>query len=131
MLMAEKDHPRKIRVSFGLELHQALLLNLSVMIALAIFLFLGSLLSFTGSQTPLLFVLLGLLVILNLLGYTELSLSTPATAGAYSVIHDFQQGGWLAFSTGWTLILAGLFTSALLAKGFAIQASALFEEFGG
>lgn len=129
--MAENEKSRRIRVSYGLDLPRALLLNLSVMIALAIFLLLGGLLSFTGSYTPLLFLLLGTLVIANLLGYSELSLSTPSPAGAYSIIHDCEQGGWLAFSTGWTLILTGLFTTALLAKGFAIQASALFEELGG
>ena len=126
--MAEDvEQPRKIRVSFGLTLGQALLLNLSVMIALAVFLFLGDILQGAGSYAPLIYLLIGLLVTANIFGYIELTLSGPTPAGAYSIIHDREQGGWLAFITGWSLTLAGLASAALLAKGFALQFSRLGE----
>lgn len=125
--MADMEKHRRIRVSYGLQLRQALLLNLSVMIGLGVFLLLGDLIQSTGSLTPLLFSLAGLLVAANLLGYTELSLSIPVPGDAYSIIHDRQQGGWLAFITGWSLTLAGLFSAGLLARGFGQHLAALLE----
>jgi uncharacterized hydrophobic protein (TIGR00271 family) len=125
--MAEMEKPRRIRVSYGLQLRQALLLNLSVMIALGIFLLLGDFLGAAGSFTPLLFLLAGLLITVNFLGYTELALSIPVPGGAYSIIHDREQGGWLAFITGWSLILAGIVSAGLIAQGFGLHTAALLE----
>ena len=125
--MAEMEKPRRIRVSYGLRLRQALMLNLSVMIALGIFLMLGDYLRAAGSLTPLLFTLAGLLIAANFLSYTELSLSIPSPGGAYSIIHDREQGGWLAFITGWCLTLTGIISAGLLARGFGQHLAALLE----
>jgi len=97
-----------------------------MVIAMA-FVLLGEGVAIAGPLTPLAF-LLGLLVLLaNLMGYLELALSSRKRGSAYSQVQE-AQGEWLAFFTGWALVLSGLGLCALLAQGLGAQVTILLED---
>lgn len=135
----------KIRFSRGLSLWQVLSRGIGVMVVLAIFVLMGDTVAAVGSLAPLVFLLAALFLLINILGYVELTMSTPGVneerqgrrrvGGAYVQIHEAQggilrlsEGSWLAFLSGWVLIMAGLGICALLAQGFALQVTALLRD---
>lgn len=129
----------EIRYSRRLNLWQVIARGLGVMVMLALFVFMDDVLDASGSLSPLVLLLEGLLVAANLLGYIELAMSTPAPqagessdrkrlGGAYIQVHE-SQSGWLAFLTGWSVIIAGVFVCALLAQGFANQVTTVLNDY--
>jgi uncharacterized hydrophobic protein (TIGR00271 family) len=120
-----------IRVSYGLRLPQAVISGLSVTLAASVFLLMGGVVESSGSYTPLIYVLMALFVLVNIASYVELTLSLPNPGGTYASVHNSEEGGWLAFIVGWTLILAGLMLAAILTKGFALHITTLLEDFTG
>jgi uncharacterized hydrophobic protein (TIGR00271 family) len=97
------------------------------MVIVTAFVLLGGGVAAAGPLTPLAFLLALLLLLANLLGYVELALSGRPRGGAYSQVHE-AAGGWLAFFTGWTLILSSLGLCALLARGLGIQVTVLLRN---
>lgn len=129
--MSETPRKRHIRVSYGLHFPQAAALSLGPMIAVSVFLLLGGVVEHAGSNAYLLYLLTMLFVLVNQASTVELSLSVPNPGGTYAIVHDSEEGGYLAFITGWGLFLSGSILTILLAKGFAFYAGALLEGFLG
>jgi uncharacterized hydrophobic protein (TIGR00271 family) len=125
----------EIRYSRRLSLWQVMARGLGVMVILALFVLMGDTVATAGPLAPLVFLLAAVLMLVNTLGYVELATSVPGAnaeerhrvGGAYVLVHE-TEGGWLAFLTGWILILAGLGVCALLAQGFALQVTTLVRD---
>jgi amino acid transporter len=98
------------------------------MLTLFIFIVMDGAVTIAGPLTPLAYLLAALLVLANVLGYIELAVTVPRPGGAYTLVHEVQDG-WLAFLTGWTLTLSGLGVCALLAQGFAVQVTTLLNDY--
>jgi APA family basic amino acid/polyamine antiporter len=126
--MVEKSFLGEIRFSQELGLWRAVILGLGVMLTLFIFIAMGGAVTIAGSLTPVAYLLTAVLVLANVLGYVELAVTAPRPGGAYTLVHEVQSG-WLAFLTGWTLTLSGLGVCALLAQGFAVQVTALLNDY--
>jgi APA family basic amino acid/polyamine antiporter len=120
MMQNEPGFRNQIRYSRDLSLWQVMARGLGVMVIVAVFILLGDAVAIAGPLAPWAFLLTALLLLVNLLGYVELAVSGPCSGGAYVQVHE-AQGGWLAFLTGWLLILSGMGICALLAQGFAVQ----------
>jgi uncharacterized hydrophobic protein (TIGR00271 family) len=101
--------------------------GLGVMVITAAFVLLGDVLAASGPLAPLALLLALLLLLANLLGYAELALSSRRPGSAYIQTRE-AEGGWIAFLTGWALILSGLGLCALLARGFSIQVTILIQD---
>jgi uncharacterized hydrophobic protein (TIGR00271 family) len=101
--------------------------GLGVMVITAVFVLLGDVLAAAGSLAPPALLLALLLLLTNLLGYAELALSSRRPGSAYTQTHE-AEGGWIAFFTGWALILSALGMCALLAHGFGVQVSILIRD---
>jgi len=129
--MAEKDQPGYIRISYGLKLPQAVVRSLSTLLVVSIFIMMGKVIGAAGSFTPFIYLFAALFVLLNMASYTELVLSIPRPSGTYTAVHNSEEGGWLAFSTGWFMVLSGLILTAILAKGFSTQFVALLQNLWG
>jgi APA family basic amino acid/polyamine antiporter len=125
--MSERDFLSEIRFSRGLGLGRAIALSVGVMLILSVFVLTGEAVAAAGSVVPLAYLLAALLLLANLLGYVELAMTVPRPGGAYTLVHQAQDG-WLAFLTGWALILSGLGVCALLAQGFAVQVTTLLND---
>jgi uncharacterized hydrophobic protein (TIGR00271 family) len=125
--MTEGNFLGEIRFSRELDLWRAIALGSGVMLTLLVFIMVGEAVTVAGPLTPLAYLLAGLLLLTNVLGYIELAVTAPRPGGAYTLIHEVQ-GGWLAFLIGWTLTLSGLGVCALLAQGFAVQVTTLLND---
>ncbi len=128
--MKERSSLSEIRFSRELGLWRAITLSLGVMLTLLVFILMGGAVTIAGPLTPLAYLLTALLLLANVLGYVELAVTAPRPGGAYTLVHE-AQGGWLAFLTGWMLTLSGLGVCALLAQGFAVQVTALLNDYLG
>ena len=117
----------EIRYSRGLSLRQVIARGLGVMVIVAVFVLMGEGIVEAGPLTPLAFLLALLLLLANLLGYVELALRGRRRGSAYSQVHE-ARGGWLAFLTGWALILSSLGMCALLAHGLGLQIATLLRD---
>ena len=104
-IMNEKELTRQIRISYGISLLQAITRSLGVILTFSILVLLSDLLSLAGSSVPVAVLLLVVLIVLNNLGYIELSVSSPRKGSAYHLIQGCEDGNWLAFLSGWILIL--------------------------
>ncbi len=129
--MSEKTPSLHIRYSYGISFLRATTMSLGVMLALSILVLMGDLIQGAGSILPLISILLILFVGINLLGYLELSQSLPRSGTAYQLVQSCEEGNWLAFLTGWSLLLAGLSAAGLLIKAFAHQGSILIAALFG
>jgi uncharacterized hydrophobic protein (TIGR00271 family) len=105
-----------------------LVLSSSTILLLAIFILLDDVSASAGPLAFLPLLLASLLVFANLLGYVALVKHGPYFGSAYAQVQGVRSG-WLAFTTGWLLILAGLGACTLLAHGFAVQVSILLREY--
>jgi uncharacterized hydrophobic protein (TIGR00271 family) len=125
--MSEKELTGQIRFSYGISLLRAIIKSLGVILVIGILAVLGDLLPLAGSNLPLInLVLLGF-VGLNLLGYIELSVSSSRKGGAYRQVQAREEGNWLAFLTGWSLILGEVSAVGILISAFARQGAALLQ----
>ncbi|MCJ7733690.1 MAG: amino acid permease, partial [Anaerolineales bacterium] len=122
--MSEKNNTQHIRFSYGISLIRAITMSLSVMLVLSLLVLMGELLPNAGTVVPLISFLMIFFIGINLLGYLELSQSQPR-GGAYQMVQAYEEGNWLAFITGWVLLLAGLSAAGLLIQAFASQGAAL------
>jgi uncharacterized hydrophobic protein (TIGR00271 family) len=123
----ERDSLTQIRFSRPMSAWQVIVSSASVVIFLSAFVSLKDVVATAGPLTPVAYLLASLLLLINLLGYIELTVSSPRTGGAYTQVHNVQEG-WLAFSVGWAVTLTGLGASALLARGFAAQVTTLLRD---
>jgi uncharacterized hydrophobic protein (TIGR00271 family) len=117
----------EIRFSRGLSPWQVIARGLGVMVITAVFVLLGDVVAATGPLAPLALLLALLVLLANLLGYAELALSNRRPGSAYTQTRE-AEGGWVAFFTGWALILSGLGLCALLAHGFGVQVTILIRD---
>jgi uncharacterized hydrophobic protein (TIGR00271 family) len=101
--------------------------GLSVVVVTLAFVLLDETTALAGGKTPLAFALAGILLLVNFLGYAELATSSPRPGGSYAQVQS-TKGGWLAFLTGWMLILGSLAVSAMLAQGFGAQVTTLLRD---
>ncbi|MCJ7715546.1 MAG: TIGR00341 family protein [Anaerolineales bacterium] len=129
--MSEKEYSQQIRYSYSISLLRAISISLGVMLVISVLILMGDVISVAGSSVPLIALLTSLIVVGNLLGYVELSMSVPQPGGAYRLVQDCEEGNWLAFITGWTLLLAGIVTAGILIQGFAVQSTALIIALTG
>ncbi len=129
--MSEKNNDSgpfsQIRFSRGLNIWQVVSHGVSVIVVTILFVLLGDATATAESITPLILLLTGLLVGINTLSYAKLAVDSACPGGAYVQIQQTQKG-WVAFLTGWTIILSSLGLCALLARGFAIQATTLLYD---
>ncbi len=123
--MSEKEHRGQIRFSYGISLQQAVSKSLGVILVFGLLVILGDLLSLAGSSVPLISLILLVFICINMLGYIELSVSSPRKGGAYRLVQACEDGNWLAFLTGWSLILAGISAAGTLILAFAHQGATL------
>ena len=123
----EQSFPDHIRFSQGVNLWQAIVRGLGIIVTLAVFVLLRDAVTFAGPLTPLSLLVTGLLLIANLLAYVELAMTVPRPGGAYALVHQSRQG-WLAFLTGWIVTLSSLGMATLLAQGFAVQVTTLLND---
>jgi uncharacterized hydrophobic protein (TIGR00271 family) len=121
------NQPNSIRYSRHFDRWQALLRGLGVMIILSAFILIGQTAAIAGHWTPLSFFLAILLLAPNILTYAELAVSVPCTGGAYVQVHE-SRDGWLAFLTGWVLVIATLSVGVILAQAFAAQVAVLLQD---
>ena len=84
--MSEKELIGRIQISYGINLPQAIIRSLGVILSLGLLVILGDLLSLAGNSVPVVILLLTGLVLLNCLGYIELSVSSPRKGGAYHLV---------------------------------------------
>lgn len=126
--MTDKNQPGFIRISYGLKLTQAVVRSLSTLLVISIFIMMGKVVEAVGSFSPFFYLSVALFVLLNMASYTELALSLPRPSGTYTAVHNSEEGGWLAFSTGWLMILVSSILSAILAKGFSTQFVTLLQD---
>lgn len=130
--MKKKEHiksnlPEQIRYSKHFNHWQVILRGFGVMIILSVFILIGQTAAIAGRWSPLSFFLALLLLAPNILTYAELAISVPCTGGAYVQVHE-SRDGWIAFLTGWVLVIATLSIGALLAQAFADQVTALLQD---
>ena len=126
--MEERRDPlNRIRFSRPLTPGQVMARGLGVVIVTVAFVLLGDGTALAGPLAPVAFVLAGLLLLVNFLGYTELVKSGPRPGGAYVQIHS-AAGGMVAFLTGWMLILGGLAVAAMQAQAFGVQVTTLLRD---
>ena len=123
----EKSFLTHIRLSQGVNLWQAIVRGLGIIVTLAVFVLLSDAVTVAGPLTPLSLLVTGLLLIANLLAYVELAMTVPRPGGAYALVHQ-SRPGWLAFLTGWTVTLSSLGMATLLAQGFAVQVTTLLND---
>ena len=129
--MSEKEYPQQIRYSYSISLLRAISMSLGVMLVISVLVLLGDLITTDGASLPVIILLSSLVIVGNLLGYVELSMSVPQPGGAYRLVQDCEEGNWLAFLTGWALLLAGITAGGILIQGFAHQSTALVETLAG
>ena len=127
MIERTKAYSQHIRYSYSISLPRAVITSISVILVISILILMGDLVQFSGSALPLVAFLLMILIGMNMLGYLELSLSLPSSGGAYRLVQSCEEGSWLAFITGWGLILAGLCASGLILQAFGLGVAALLE----
>lgn len=125
--MTEKTFSQHIRYSYSISLFRAVISSISVILVISILILMGDLIQFSGSALPLIVFLLMIFVGMNMLGYLELSQSSPSSGGAYRLVQSCEEGSWLAFLTGWALILAGVSASGLILQAFGLGAAALLK----
>ena len=125
--MTETPYTQQIRYSYGISLLRAVVTSISVILVISILVLMNDLILLSGSALPLIVLLLMVFIGMNMLGYLELSLSLPSSGGAYRLVQSCEEGNWLAFITGWTLILAGLSAAGLILQAFGLGAAALLK----
>lgn len=125
--MIEKAYTQQIRYSYGIGLFRAVITSISVMLVISTLILMTDLIQISGSALPLIAILLMIFIGLNMLGYLELSLSLPSSGGAYRLAQSCQEGSWLSFLTGWSLILAGLCAAGLILQAFGWGAARLLK----
>ena len=80
--MSEKEYNQQIRYSYSINLFRAISISLGVILVLSVLILMGDLIDVAGSSVPLIALLTSLIVVGNLLGYVELSMSVPQTGGS-------------------------------------------------
>jgi uncharacterized hydrophobic protein (TIGR00271 family) len=125
--MTEKAYSQQIRYSYSISLLRAVITSISVMLVISIFILMSDLVQYSGSNLPLIIFLLMIFIGMNMLGYLELSLSLPVNGGAYRLVQSCEEGNWLAFLTGWALILAGISAAGLILQAFGLGTAALLN----
>ena len=125
--MTEQEFQPTIRFSRRLGLWQIIIRTLVLMVIIIAYVLLGDVVAAAGGLAPLAYLTTAIILLINVLGYIELAVSSPHRGAAYGQVHNTRTG-WLAFITGWLLILAGLTVCALLARGFAIQVTTLLQN---
>ena len=117
-----------VRFTRSLSLWRVMTRGLGVMIVLTLFVLMGKTIAAIGSLTPVVLLVAAFFLLVNLLGYVELAMSISRPGGAYAQVYE-ARGDWLAFLTGWALILATLGVGALLAQGFGFQLVAFLGRY--
>ncbi len=118
----------RIGYSRGIGPREAVARGLGVVLVALVFPLLGQASSAVGALAPTALLLAGLLVAVNGLGYSELSLRVNRSGGAYTLVRSARGGGWLAFLTGWAVALSGLGLCALLTQAAAQQVALLLSD---
>jgi len=121
----------QIRFSQDMRLWRTGARSLGVIAGMIIFVLLGEAVAAVGPLAPLAILLTAMLVVINNLGYVELTLSVARLGGAYTLIHEGLRGGGLAFLTGWALALSGVGLCSVLAQGAAYHLSLLLADLFG
>jgi len=129
--MNDSEYSQHIRFSYSISLFRAVTKSLGVMLVFSVFVLLGDLIIEAGTSIPVIALIIALFVAGNMLGYVELSMSVPEPGGAYRLVQSCEEGNWLAFITGWTLLLAGIAAAGILIQGFAQQTIALVKTLFG
>lgn len=130
-MQSERGFLSQIRFSHGLSLWAATARGLDVIIVTIVFVLLGDVVTSAGSLSVLAFLLVALLVLVNVLGYIELSSGLARSGNAYALVRERTRGGGLSFFAGWLLALSGLGLCALLAQSAARYLGALAQNIWG
>ena len=103
--MSEKEISGQIRFSYGITLLQAITKSLGVSLVLGILVIAGNALGLAGSNFLIINLVLVIFFGLNILAYIELSVNAARKGGAYRLVQTCEEGNWLAFITGWSILL--------------------------
>ncbi|TKJ30120.1 MAG: hypothetical protein CEE40_06220 [Chloroflexi bacterium B3_Chlor] len=128
--MAKEVFPTEIRFSRELDAVRATSRGLAILVAVAVFALHGSTMATAGPAAAVSYVLVGGVILLTLLCYVELLLSSGREGGAYILLREAISGP-LAFLAGWSILLGGLLLCAVLALGFAAGVTTVFEAYTG
>ena len=83
-----------------------------------IYVLLGKVAGYAGSQTPISFLLASILAGFTALSYAELSARYPLSAGAVIYIQEGIGMRWLSLLVGILLVITGIVSAATIARGF-------------
>jgi uncharacterized hydrophobic protein (TIGR00271 family) len=126
--MPERKLFNDVRFTRSLSLWRVMTRGLGVVIVLTLFVLIGKTIAVIGSLSPVILLVAAFFLLINLLGYVELAMSISRPGGAYPQVYE-ARGDWLAFLTGWALILASLGVGALLTQGFALHVITFLRQY--
>jgi uncharacterized hydrophobic protein (TIGR00271 family) len=126
--MSEKEISGQIRFSYGITLLQAIIKSLGVSLVLGILVIAGNALGLAGSNFLIINLVLVIFFGLNILAYIELSVNAARKGGAYRLVQTCEEGNWLAFITGWSILLAGISAGGLIVQSFGKQSAYLIQS---
>ncbi|MBD3351327.1 MAG: amino acid permease [Candidatus Lokiarchaeota archaeon] len=114
----------------NVKLSQLVYTGLSGTIGGTIYVIIGSAIDVAGAGILISLLFLGLLLILVIMNYSELSLSLPMLGGGYSFSKEAIGGFW-GFIIGWLLWLGNLTFASVSGVGFAYSLSVFFPNRAG
>ncbi|MGA8017663.1 MAG: amino acid permease [Desulfobacterales bacterium] len=102
----------------------ATLLGIGALMGAGIYVLIGLAASYAGPAVWLSYLVCGLLSLLSVLVFGELSRCVPAAGGGYAFVYNALGSFW-GFMSGWLLTLGTIFACAMYAKGFVYYFSSL------
>ncbi len=125
--MSDRSQNQQIRFSYGINIPDAVIPGVGVMLVISCLVLLDDLIITGGAVTPLVLLISAVIIGVNLLGYLELTQSVSRVGGAYQIVHSAEEGNWLAFLTGWITLLAGASAAGLIIHSFSQQLTILLD----
>ena len=102
-------------------------LGIGALMGAGIYVLIGLAAGHAGPAIWLSYLVCGLLSLLSVLVFGELSRRMPITGGGYAFVYN-SLGSFWGFLTGWLLAVGSIFACAMYAIGFAYYFSSLFPH---
>ncbi len=102
----------------SLSLPMVILYGMGTILGAGIYVLIGEVAGVAGLRAPLAFLVAAVLAGFSAFAYAELSSRFPKSAGEAVYIHEGIGWRWLSIVVGLMVILAGMLSSATIAKGF-------------
>lgn len=118
-------------VSVGFERTMGLLgattLGIGALMGAGIYVLIGLAAGAAGPGVWLSYLICGLLSLLSVYVFGDLSCRVPVSGGGYAFVYSAMGSLW-GFITGWLLALGSIFACAMYATGFAYYAESIFSQ---